>query len=506
MSDVFSIHPQNHRCFLYQGKPFKILTSAEHYGAVLNADFEYDTYLEEMQRTGQNATRVFTFYRETPSCIPEPGRMNTLAPRPEASVMPWERVSGQGQAADGLDKFDLDRWNEAYFARLKDYVGKCAEAGVICEIVLFCNPYDQRKYDLFPCSRTSNVNGVGEDLEDFRDFMTLKAPGVVAFQERFVRQIVAELNPFGNLYYELCNEAGAASDQAAPGSHSWHAHLARLIRRTEENLPEKHLIAANPHGTVRVEDGPEGTVVRHEDLACFENPDIDIVNYHYISGKAPAGELCFVNIPWPPRARAGLVWRFLRRRDTFRKPIVFDETFSGIVRGAPERHAVNRAEAWETILSGGAGYSNLDWTFTPGDATGAGQAPIGDGRRLDGRPLRAWLHILHRLLARHDLAELQPAADLFPPVVEGYGHAGLHAGQGRYILYFVDENLHASEPCPSRPLSVSLDLPRGWYAARMLDPRTGAEQDLPELRSDGAATLEIPAFSEDAAILLDPQG
>ena len=56
--DVFSAHPENHRVFLYKGEPMKILTSAEHYGAVVNSDFDYDIYLKEMQRTGQNMTRV----------------------------------------------------------------------------------------------------------------------------------------------------------------------------------------------------------------------------------------------------------------------------------------------------------------------------------------------------------------------------------------------------------------------------------------------------------------
>ncbi|MHA2313555.1 MAG: hypothetical protein ACXADF_18930, partial [Candidatus Thorarchaeota archaeon] len=122
MSDqVFSVHPRNSRCFQYRNEPFKILTSAEHYGAVLNADFDYHVYLQEMQRTGQNMTRVFTFYREKESSIPGPGNMNTLAPRPQAAVMPWERVPGQEIAADGLNKFDLDRWNAAYFERFKDF-------------------------------------------------------------------------------------------------------------------------------------------------------------------------------------------------------------------------------------------------------------------------------------------------------------------------------------------------------------------------------------------------
>ena len=77
-SKVLSRHPHNPTCFLYEGKPFRILTSAEHYGAVLNADFNYEVYLDEMKRTGENGTRVFTFYRETPKTIGAMGSTNTL--------------------------------------------------------------------------------------------------------------------------------------------------------------------------------------------------------------------------------------------------------------------------------------------------------------------------------------------------------------------------------------------------------------------------------------------
>ena len=55
------------------------------------------------------------------------------------------------------------------------------------------------------------------------------------------------------------------------------------------------------------------------------------------------------------------------------------------MRGTPERYAINRAEAWETLLSGGAGYNNLDWSFTADDERGFGRARAGDGRRLDER-------------------------------------------------------------------------------------------------------------------------
>jgi len=513
MSDqVFSVHPDNPRCFLYQGKPFKILTSAEHYGAVLNADFDYDVYLREMQRTGQNATRVFTFYREASRSIPGPGCMNALAPTPTASVMPWQRVVGRGKAADGLDKFDLDKWNPAYFARFKDYVGKCAQHGVICEIVLFCHPYSRDKYDFFPCSNASNINDVGAGIADPWDFLALKDPTIVAFQERFVRKMVEELNDFDNLYYEICNEPSIPGDSPETSEKTvveWQSHLARVLSEAEARLPKRHLIAVNARQTVKVPAEPGEPDLRHDDEHYFRNPDIDIVNYHYISAKAQATGLRFRRLR-SDLAEAGLIWHFTRQRDEFHKPIVFDETFSGVVGKAgapssPERYAVNRAEAWETILSGCAGYSNLDWSFTAADETGTGKAPIGDGRTLDGRCLREWLCLFRDLLGHYDLAALVPAVGVLPETIPGYGCAASTDDKGRYILYFVDEGLYRFEPCPRRALTVSLSLPASTYSARAFDPKTGATTDLPGFASEGPCTLEVPEFAEDGAVLLDPR-
>ena len=463
---VFSVHPKNHRCFLYQGKPMKILTSAEHYGAVINGEFDYDVYLKELRRTGQNQTRVFTFYREewrNPV-------LNTLAPTPQSTVLPWRRVSGHGKGPDGLGKFDLNQWNPAYFARLKDYVQKCAEHGVICEIVLFCNPYNEKQYAWFPCNKAGNVNGVGEDCDDYRQFMTLEAPSVVAFQERFVRKVVQDLNEFDNVYYEICNEPYSKTfpKEWTKRGEAWHAHMARAIRQVEKDLPNRHSIAAN--------------VPNNE--AILKNPDIDILNHHY-----------------PPGTR---IWQLMRQRDRYRKPLVFDENYSGIVGKKPaERYAINRAEAWLTILSGCAGFSNLDWTFTAADESGSGKAPLRDGRKIDGRPLREWLDIFRQLLGQYDVARLVPAVEALPDRISGYEYAATTDGKGKYILYFVDKRLFESKPCPAQPLEISIKLPGGRYAADTFDPKTGKTTTMSPLQSDGTLSLKIPEFREDVAVSLE---
>ena len=42
-AEPLRLHPETPHYFEYQGKPRVLITSAEHYGAVLNADFDYVT-------------------------------------------------------------------------------------------------------------------------------------------------------------------------------------------------------------------------------------------------------------------------------------------------------------------------------------------------------------------------------------------------------------------------------------------------------------------------------
>src|SRR5579864_9410372 len=113
-----ALHPDNPHYFLFRGKPAILIGSGEHYGAVLNLDFDYVPYLDEIKARGLNLTRTFTgTYREVPGSfgIEE----NTLAPRAGRYCCPWARSQTPG-AGDGGAKFDLKRFDPRYFERLKD--------------------------------------------------------------------------------------------------------------------------------------------------------------------------------------------------------------------------------------------------------------------------------------------------------------------------------------------------------------------------------------------------
>src|SRR6478672_4324809 len=113
------LHPENPHYFLFAGKPTVLITSGEHYGAVLNKDFDYKRYLDTLRADRLNLTRVFSgSYREVAGNFKIAS--NTLAPAPGKFIAPWMQRDG---------KFDLTKWDDAYFARLKDFVAYAGRRG-----------------------------------------------------------------------------------------------------------------------------------------------------------------------------------------------------------------------------------------------------------------------------------------------------------------------------------------------------------------------------------------
>src|SRR6266699_4200567 len=98
--EAIGLHPDNPHYFLFRGKPAVLITSGEHYGAVLNLDFDYRKYLDALAKDGLNLTRTFS------GAYVEPFgafniASNTLAPRPERFICPWARSQTPGYANGG---------------------------------------------------------------------------------------------------------------------------------------------------------------------------------------------------------------------------------------------------------------------------------------------------------------------------------------------------------------------------------------------------------------------
>jgi len=97
--------PKTPIIFLFRGKPAVLLTSGEHYGAVLNLDFNYVEYLDTLAADRLNLTRTFTGAYVEPTGAFNIAR-NTLAPATGRFICPWARSDTPGYP-NGGNKFDL---------------------------------------------------------------------------------------------------------------------------------------------------------------------------------------------------------------------------------------------------------------------------------------------------------------------------------------------------------------------------------------------------------------
>ena len=197
-----SLHPENPHYLLYHGEPVIIISSGEHYGAVINLDFDFIKYLNTLQKEGMNYSRLFSgFYMETPEQFGI--KFNSLAPNPLRLSIPWARSSEAGYK-NGGNKFNLDIWDEEYFSRLKLFVGEAGKRNIIVEMVLFTSIYNEENWKINPFNPSNNINKI--NLNDFRKVNTISDTLILDYQDKMVRKIIRELNSFDNLIYEIQNE------------------------------------------------------------------------------------------------------------------------------------------------------------------------------------------------------------------------------------------------------------------------------------------------------------
>lgn len=443
------LHADNPHYLEWRGQPTLLVTSGEHYGALLNLDFDYVRYFDELQRHGLNHTRVFSgTYCEDANAFQITD--NTLAPKANRFLSPWARSDQSGYHAGG-NRFDLTRWDDKYLARLKDLMKAAADRGIVVELTLFCPMYDEANWADCPMQASNNINGIGTC--SLNEAFTLLHPELLEVQLAVTRKLVSELREFGNLYYEICNEpyfGGVTVD--------WQHRIVDEIVAAEKDFPQKHLISMNiANGSQKV-DRP--------------HPSVSIFNFHY----------CV-----PPDA-VGM------NQDLNR---VIGENETGF-RGRDD--ILYRTEGWDFLLAGGGLYNNLDYSFTPAHPDGSFndyQSPGGGSVAL-----RQQLGILKSFLDGFDYVHMQPGRALISAVSPNLITNVLAQPGKAYAIY-----LHV--PLGKQPQSqqttitakLVIDLPAGTYHTKWLDTKTGEDRLSEQLtHTGGPHEFVSPQFDHDIAL------
>lgn len=466
-SQPISLHPENPHYFLYHGKPLALISSAEHYGAVINPDFDYIKYLNTLQKDGMNYTRIFsgTYFEEHGSFGIE---KNTLSPLPGRALIPWKRSDVPGAACGG-NRFDLDQFDETYFARLKSFFAEAEKRGIIVELTLFTSIYGHWKIQ--PLNPANNICITDTNLSK-ENLHTLNNGPALKYQESLVRKIIKELNGFDNLIYEIQNEpyvdhrenvtlkdehldskdlaivkdekwrnAIKIADQSSIG---WQKRIAEIIAYEESALKNRHLVAQN--------------LAEHAYPVTDPGKEISVMNFHYA-------------LPL-----------MVRLNYHHNKALGLDETgFSG------SDDITYRKQAWRFIIAGGGLFNNLDYSFTVGneDGTGVNKAPGG------GSPeLRKQLRILSDLFHSLDFIRMKPDY-VVSALEDGLPVQALSEPGKQYIVY-----------CGSgTSCNIKLSMPGGKYNIQWISTLNGdiLKTELKKHKS-GEIVLQSPEYRDDIAL------
>ena len=430
-----SLNPANPHYFTYQEKPTILITSGEHYGAVMNPDFDYKIYLKTLQKDGLNLTRTMTGAYFEPAGAFNISK-NTLGPDKQKFLCPWKRAADE-------TKFDLTKWDDAYFARLKDFMNEANKRGVIVELALFCPFYEEMQWELSPFNIKNNVNNLGDIPRT--DVYTLdKNKGLLAVQEKMVRKLVDELQDFPNLIYEICNEPYFGGITL-----EWQEQIAKTIVDAEKSYPIQHLISQNiGNGSQKIEN---------------PNPLVSVFNFHYAA---------------PPTA--------VTLNYGLNKVIGDNETgFNG------QKDSTYRKEAWEFILTGGGLFNNLDYSFTTEHPDGTFQYPE---KQPGGGTLayRKQLGYLKKFMDSFEFVEMKPDTTVFSGEISGKNNVIVLSEPGKqYAIYWMG----------GKQVNPEFNLPAGNYRLEWMNPITGKTQkQRMDHHQGGMAKFGSPIYQEDMAL------
>ncbi len=235
-------HPTNGRYFTNDTGQAILLSGSHTWNSLVDmapdgsqATFDFDAYLDWMAGYPHNFMRLWAWELLSWNTS---GNREKKPKSHRVQPQPWQRT-GPDKALDGKPKFDLTKFNEEYFKRLRTRVEAAEEHGIYTAVMLFegwglqFSPDAWRNHPMHP---ENNVNGINGDLDGDGKGLEVHSgrnEKITELQRAYVRKVVDTVNDLDNVLYEISNENH-------PPSTQWQYAMIRFIKQYEKTKPNQH--------------------------------------------------------------------------------------------------------------------------------------------------------------------------------------------------------------------------------------------------------------------------
>jgi uncharacterized protein DUF6298 len=227
-----TVHPTNPRYFT-DGSGKAVYLTGSYDSAAIGDGYNFTAHLDLSNKYYHNFIRLW------PVRAPKGREGSTYT---YSDLQPWQRT-GPGIAADGKPKFDLTKFNQAYFDKLRSYVTDAQTRGVYIGVMFFEGWWLAAEQDgrvevspWHPFNANNNINGANADVNGdgkVYEYYINPPAKVKLLQHAYVKKVIDSVNDFDNVLYEIVNEAKI-------GSASWQVEMVDHVRSYESSKPKQH--------------------------------------------------------------------------------------------------------------------------------------------------------------------------------------------------------------------------------------------------------------------------
>ncbi len=375
--------------------------------------------------------------------------------------------TGPGTAIDGRPTFDLQRFDQAYFDRLRQRVITAGESGMWVSVMLFqgwsiqgSGEFANSQWEGHPFNRQNNMNGVDGDYDqDGRglEVHTRINTTVNALHDAYVKKVIDTVGDLDNVLFEISNETIATATTEAlhhvTRVRDWAYHLINLIHEYERQQE----YGPHPVGMSSLRPLSDDPMSDDWNQYVFESP----AEYVSPNGTKWTGDEHWKNDP--PAA-------------TGKKVVIAD------------------TDHIHPSMHGGPGMRSWQWrTFTRGHSVNAVAGDPEKGHDWVNADDSATMYVMSRYVVRVNLARMKPY-----DILSSTRYCLADPGDA-YIVYQPTPGLEGS----SLGFPFELELQAGAYDYEWFNPETNQIVETGEMQWVEGISTFTPPFNAHAVLFLN---